>query len=370
MTQLTFTKATKKRAKARIALDGPSGSGKTFSALIAATVLADGGRIAVIDTEHGSASLYSDRFDFDVLELNTFSPQNYINAIKAAERAGYSVIVIDSLSHAWEGEGGALEMVDSAAAKSQSKNTYFAWRDVTPLHRKFVDAMLQSPCHIVGTMRSKTEYIIETTNQGKQVPRKIGMAPIQRAGMEYEFTVVGDLDLDHRIVISKSRCDLLTDKVEVRPGEGFWRVFYDWLNSGEAPAEYPAPHQPASATPEQSSGPEWSSEALKAEEESAAPAPMNGNGANAVHSPAPANNDNKPKPGQKTATIKVEITAWNSFCFRFATSFPNYRNEEGKPDKFHIGAAVVACGFANVTNENLTEVSQALTARAQQKAAA
>lgn len=228
---MEFVKATKYRAKARIALDGPSGSGKTYTALIAATVLANGETIAVIDTERGSASLYADKFEFDVLELSTYNPQTYVEAIKAAEKARYSVIVIDSLSHAWEGVDGALEMVDKAAKRSHSNNTYFAWRDVTPIHRQMVDSMLQSPAHIIATMRSKTEYVIEDVG-GKQVPKKIGMAPIQRPGMEYEFTIVGELDQNHNIVITKSRCDAMTDAVENKPGAGFWKPLVDWLNSG------------------------------------------------------------------------------------------------------------------------------------------
>lgn len=228
---MEFVKATKYRAKARIALDGPSGSGKTYTALIAATVLANGETIAVIDTERGSASLYADKFEFDVLELSTYNPQTYVEAIKAAEKARYSVIVIDSLSHAWEGVDGALEMVDKAAKRSHSNNTYFAWRDVTPIHRQMVDSMLQSSAHIIATMRSKTEYVIEDVG-GKQVPKKIGMAPIQRPGMEYEFTIVGELDQNHNIVITKSRCDAMTDAVENKPGAGFWKPLVDWLNSG------------------------------------------------------------------------------------------------------------------------------------------
>ena len=237
----TFQKARKSKIKARIAIDGPSGSGKTYTSLIAATALAQGGKIAVIDTERGSASLYSDKFEFDVLELDKFSPKTYIDAIEAAERAGYSVIVIDSLSHAWEGEGGALDMVDNAAARSNSKNSYTAWRDVTPIHRRMVDAILQSSCHIIATMRSKTEYVLETNSRGQQVPRKVGMAPIQRAGMEYEFTVVGDMDLDHRIVISKSRYEPLQDSVETKPTAEFFQPFVDWLSEGESPRSKAAP---------------------------------------------------------------------------------------------------------------------------------
>lgn len=251
--QNTFVKATKKRSKARIALDGPSGSGKTYSALIAATVLADGGKIAVVDTEHGSASLYSDDFTFDVMELSEYNPANYIGAIELAENLGYAVVVLDSLSHAWEGEGGALDLVDQATKRSRSGNSYTAWRDVTPLHRKLVDAMLQTKMHVVATMRTKMDYVQEKDEKtGKTNIRKVGMAPIQRQGMEYEFTVVGDLDVDHNLAISKTRCRLLDGKVEYKPGAKFWKVFYEWLNSGEdAPVQTAkAESNPAEEIPE------------------------------------------------------------------------------------------------------------------------
>lgn len=258
MTVNPFVKAVKTRAKLRLALDGPSGSGKTYTALVAATALAEGGKIAVIDTERGSASLYSDRFQFDVAELEDFNPANYVQLIEAAEEAEYSVIVIDSLSHAWEGEGGALDMVDDATARSQSKNSYFAWRDVTPLHRKLVDAMLQSKCHVIATMRSKTEYVIDEIERGGrkiQTPRKIGLAPIQRQGMEYEFTIVGDMDLDHNLVISKSRMPELADAVEKKPDVKFFAKILEWLNSGKEQAEKPkAEFKPAAAQPANGNG--------------------------------------------------------------------------------------------------------------------
>ncbi len=241
---MQFQKASKKKSKLRLAIDGPSGSGKTYTSLVAATAIANGGKIAVIDTERGSASLYSDKYDFDVLELTTFSPQLYIDAITAAERAGYSVIVIDSLSHAWEGEGGALEMVDQAAARVQG-NSYVAWKNVTPLQRKLVDAMLQSPCHVIATMRSKMDYTQEKDERGKTVIRKVGLAPIQRQGMEYEFTIVGDMDIDHNLVVSKSRCEIVADAVVRKPDAKFFTKILDWLNSG---AEPPAIEKPAHKT--------------------------------------------------------------------------------------------------------------------------
>ncbi len=237
----TFEKATKRQLKLRLAIDGPSGSGKTYTALVAATaMLAEvqpdrqpgSGRIAVIDTERGSACLYSDQFDFDVLELDYFSPEIYIDSIHAAEEQGYSVIVIDSLSHAWEGEGGALDLVDQATAR-KGGNAFAAWKEVTPLQRKLVETILRSPAHIVATMRSKMDYVMEKDDKGKTVIRKVGMAPIQRQGMEYEFTIVGDMDLDHNFNVTKSRCDLVADKVVRKPDAKFFKKILDWLNSGE-----------------------------------------------------------------------------------------------------------------------------------------
>lgn len=241
MTEFSFQKASKTKVKARIAIDGPSGSGKTYTSLVAATSLADGGKIAVIDTERGSARLYSDTFDFDVLELENFHPNNYIKAIETAEKGGYSALVIDSLSHAWEGEGGALDLADEATKRQKTPNSYTAWKEVTPIHRKMVDAILNSKMHVIATMRSKMDYVQEKDGNGRTSIRKVGLAPIQRAGMEYEFTLVGDMDLDHTIVISKSRCPLLSDMVEKKPGLPFFDIFRNWLNEGAEAAPKPAP---------------------------------------------------------------------------------------------------------------------------------
>ena len=270
MTDFTFQKASKKQVKARIAIDGPSGSGKTYTALVAATALANNGKIAVIDTEHGSASLYSDHFSFDVLELASFSPETYTHAIHAAERAGYSVILIDSLSHAWEGEGGALDLADDAARRQKTPNSYTAWKEVTPIHRKMVDAILSSSAHIVATMRSKMDYVQEKDSNGRTLIRKIGLAPVQRAGMEYEFTLVGDMDLDHTIVISKSRCPALADAVQNRPDSAFFTKFRDWLNDG-APTQTPSQTQPTTIAPTPSAGNILSPSASPTPQESSTP---------------------------------------------------------------------------------------------------
>ena len=244
-----FQKAVKTKAKIRLAIDGPSGSGKTYTALIAATSLADGGKIAVIDTERGSAALYSDKFNFDTATLDTFSPQSYIDLIRFAEQSGYAVIVIDSLSHAWEGEGGVLDMHDQATKRQKTQNSYTAWSDVTPKHRALIDAMLQSKCHIIATMRSKMEYVQEKNSDGRTVIRKVGMAPIQRQGMEYEFTIVGDMDLDHNFAVSKSRMDKIADAVVCKPGTSFFDSISAWVNSGEdapnPPEKISRPEAPA-----------------------------------------------------------------------------------------------------------------------------
>lgn len=237
----TFTRATKEQAKLRLALCGTAGTGKTYSALAIATEFVPGGRIALIDTERGSASLYADRFTFDTLNLDTHSPETYVDAIQAAEREGYDVIIVDSLSHAWAGRDGALEQVDKIAKRSQSGNTFTAWRDVTPKHNRLIDAIISVRAHMIATMRSKTEWVLEENEKGKKTPRRVGMEPVMRAGVEYEFTVVGDINLDHQLVITKTRCSALADAVIDKPGAQLARTLREWLGTGAAPAPRPIP---------------------------------------------------------------------------------------------------------------------------------
>lgn len=234
-----FVKAEKSQSRLRMALIAPSGAGKTYTALKVATELAGpDGRVAFIDSERGSASKYADEFSFDVLNLDSFSPETYTNAIKAAGAAGYSVLVVDSLTHAWSGKDGALEQVDKAAARARTGNSFTAWREVTPMHNALIDAMLSSPCHVIGTLRTKTEYVLEENEKGKKVPRKVGMAPIQRDGMEYEFDVVCDMDIDHKLIVSKTRCKALDRAVIDRPGKELADTLKAWLGTGKA---MPAP---------------------------------------------------------------------------------------------------------------------------------
>lgn len=228
---MQFTKAIRKKAKLRLALTGPSGSGKTYGALMIAQGL--GGKIAVIDTEHGSASLYSDLCEFDTLELTApYSPERYIEAIKAAERAGYDTLIIDSTTHEWSGSGGCLEINEQTAQAKFRGNTWSAWNDTTPRHRKFIDAMLQSKMHIIATGRSKTETSQEDTGNGKKKVVKLGMKTEQRDGFEYEFTVVLDIVHDgHYALASKDRTNLFGSNPFVI-SEQTGKDLAVWLESG------------------------------------------------------------------------------------------------------------------------------------------
>jgi hypothetical protein len=231
--QVSFQKAMRKQAKARIAFCAPAGGGKTHSSLLVAAGL--GGRIAVIDTENGSASLEVGKPgipEFDVLNLTApYTVEKYIEAMKAAESAGYDIIILDSISPAWQGAGGLLEQVDMKAKASKSGNSYTAWRDVTPMHNAFIDAILQSRCHVIATMRTKADYVLEETN-GKKTPKKVGMAPIQREGMDYEFTMVFDIDqASHIAMATKDRTSLFDGKPFV-PTVDTGKTILDWIMSG------------------------------------------------------------------------------------------------------------------------------------------
>lgn len=228
-----FSKAVKTAAKLRLAIMGPSGSGKTYTSLAIGTVLAGDKPVAVIDTENGSAAKYASEFDFDVAEMHApFHPDKFIRAIQEATEAGYGVLIIDSLSHAWSGTGGVLDIVDEAAKRSKSGNTYTAWKEGTPAHNKLIDAIVQSGIHIIVTMRSKTEYTMVTNDKGRQTPQKVGMAPVQRENVEYEFDVVLDMDMENNAIVNKSRCSALAGRVIAKPGAQVANILNEWL-SGE-----------------------------------------------------------------------------------------------------------------------------------------
>lgn len=237
MGSLNFKKAVKAESKLRMALAGPSGAGKTFTALSIATAMAGDGEngVAVIDTERGSASKYSDLFQFDVLELESFHPDRYIEAIQAAETAGYHVLVIDSITHEWNGMDGVLEQIDKICQRDKCTSIQ-AWAKATPMHRRFIDAMLSANVHIIVTMRSKMGVSIDKDERGKTTVQKVGMEAEQRNGIEYEFDVVGDLDRDNTMVVGKSRCVALAGQVIRKPGAQIAATLAEWLH-GEPSAD-------------------------------------------------------------------------------------------------------------------------------------
>jgi hypothetical protein len=252
-----FRKAERRQAKLRLAITGPSGSGKTWGALeVARGLTADHlEKVALIDTEHGSGELYAHKGDYSVLDFRPpYDPKRYITAIKAAEEEGFEVIIIDSLSHAWSGEGGLLDYVDRVAKASRSGNTFNAWREGTPVQNALINAILESDCHVICTLRSKVEYVVEANAQGKQQPRKIGLAPEQRKDMDYEFTVVFDLAREgHMATASKDRTGIFDEFIgtlNMQTGE----QLLGWLTDGSpeppqrteikpAEVDQPAPEQ-------------------------------------------------------------------------------------------------------------------------------
>lgn len=235
---MQIRKAVKGRQKLRIGLVGPTGSGKTMTALKLAEGLVSGTdlRIGAIDTERESMELYADLFDFDVIPLTeSHDPRQYIEALEAFASAGnYGAVVIDSASHAWMGKDGIQEQLDKYAKKNRG-DSFGGWREMTPVHNRFVDAMLAAPFHLIVTLRAKMEYVVEQVERnGRTVnqPRKVGMAPVQRDGMEYEFTVVCDMDTDHNLIVGKTRCNAVDGMVVNKPDAKFAKILRDWIEDG------------------------------------------------------------------------------------------------------------------------------------------
>lgn len=223
---MVFQKAVKSRARLRAALSGPSGSGKTYTALAIATGI--GGKIAVIDSEHGSASKYADRFDFDVVNLEEKTVDEYIAYINEAGKSGYNVLVIDSLSHAWQELVGDVEKIAKARYHG---NTWAAWSEGTPKQRKLIDAIIACPCHIIATMRSKTEWQITTDERNNTKPVRIGLAPEQGKGIEYEFDLLMEISPEHIANVTKDRTGQFQDRLIEKPGEELGKELIEWLNS-------------------------------------------------------------------------------------------------------------------------------------------
>jgi hypothetical protein len=226
---MSFVKASRKKIKLKLGICGGSGSGKTYSALRLAHGL--GQKVALIDTENGSASLYSDKFSFDTLDMSPpFTHEKFIAAIHDAEAAGYDVLVIDSASHFWEG---ILEYKSKLDARGG--NSYTNWNDAGNKFKGILDSVLQSKMHVICCMRSKMDYVQEKDDRGKTTIKKVGLAPIMRDGIQYEFTTVWDVDQNHQAQSSKDRTGLFGDGIE-QITENHGKRLLEWLASGAAPA--------------------------------------------------------------------------------------------------------------------------------------
>lgn len=232
-----FQRAQRRRVFIKLAITGPSGSGKTYSALRLAFGL--GSPVALLDTENGSGSLYANLGDYDVMELDApFTVQKYVSGIQDAVAAGYQVLIIDSLSHAWAGDGGLLARKEALDARGG--NPFSNWASISKEHEAFKSALLQSPIHIIGTMRSKTEYVMHEERSGKAVPRKVGLAPVQRDGIEYEFSTVFDVAMDHAAVTTKDRTGLFDGLAELLT-ERHGQRLRQWLEGADGPAARDVP---------------------------------------------------------------------------------------------------------------------------------
>ena len=242
---MPFKPAERKATKLRMSIAGPAKAGKTLTALrVMRGLVGPEGRIAVIDTEHGSAAKFQGAsfagdlpVEFDADEMSDFGPVAYVEKLHEAEKAGYDGVIIDSLSHAWQGRGGALELVEKQSSKIGG-NSFAAWAIVTPQHQDMIEAILKSPAHVIVTMRKKMDYVLEEYSdaQGnkKQRPRKVGLAIVQRDGIEYEFDVNADIDSEHNCMISGSRLSNIDGKSFLKPGADLASEILAWYD-GAAP---------------------------------------------------------------------------------------------------------------------------------------
>ena len=230
MTTFTIKKAERKKAKLKIGLAWPSWSGKTYSALLLARGLASSwDKICIIDTENGSGELYSHLGDYNAITLTEYKPSDYIGAIEACENAGMEVIIIDSITHEWKY---LLDQVEKVTQASASKNSYTAWAKITPHHDKFINAILQSKCHIITTVRSKQDYDMSKNAQGKTVVQKVGMKQETRDGFEYELTLSLDIDTSHLATASKDRTGLFANELGFQISEDTGKKLKDWNENG------------------------------------------------------------------------------------------------------------------------------------------
>jgi len=226
---MELKKAIKKQVKLRLGMSAVSGGGKTYSSLLMAYGMTnDWNKIAVIDTENDSASLYADLGDYNTISLQApYTPERYIECIKACENANMDVIIIDSITHEWDGKGGILEI-----SNSMTGNSFTNWAKLTPRHQAFIDAILQSKCHIITTVRRKQDYEMTKDQNGKIQVQKAGLKEVTREGFEYELTVNFELDTKHNVSVSKDRTGLFMGKPDFIITPEIGKIIIDWCNNG------------------------------------------------------------------------------------------------------------------------------------------
>lgn len=222
---MQLRQSSKKQAKIKMAIQGCAGSGKTYSSLLLAYGLnRDWSRIAVIDSENNSADLYAHLGNYNVLSLqNNYSPENYMEAIEICEKAGMEVIIIDSMSQCWD------FLLDCHA--NMQGNSFTNWGKITPRQTAFIQKLLQSNCHIISTLRTKQDYVLNEKN-GKLVPEKVGLKAVMRDGIDYEFTIVFDIDMKHHVTASKDRTGLFMGKAEFKIDASTGGKILEWCNDG------------------------------------------------------------------------------------------------------------------------------------------
>jgi hypothetical protein len=228
---IEIRKAQRKQSKLRIGLSSPSGAGKTYSSLLLAKgLVGDWSKIGLIDSENGRGDIYSDFGEYNIITLKPpFTPESYIEAIRAFENAGMEAIIIDSTTHEWEGEGGCLQLNEKLAIAKFKGNTWSAWSETTPRHQKFLDAITSSSSHIITTVRNKVETVM---GEDKKV-KKVGTKEVQREGFEYELTLNFNIDRDsHTVIASKDNTRLFEGKDPFIITEKTGEVLRDWVLSG------------------------------------------------------------------------------------------------------------------------------------------
>lgn len=232
---LQLKKAVKENCFLRLLVAGLPGTGKTYSSLDIGTNLVPGGVTLLLDSEYGSASKYADLFDFYTEQITNHDPRNYIKMIKEAEKAGVDVLILDSITHAWNALLGIV-----SEERTKSRDPFGGWQKGSPIHQEFVETILAVKCHVIATARTKSDYVIEPDRNGKMSPKKVGMKPVTQENTEYEFDIAGEIDSDHCMRVTKSRCPLVDKKTFFNPGKEFADIVSGWLKSGVKPLELKA----------------------------------------------------------------------------------------------------------------------------------